>query len=239
MKNRLLIVQNIGHEGPGLLDELLIEHRIASDRIDLSSGASLPDPCHYAGMLVLGGPQSANDTSNQIQHELAVIARALDAGIPYLGICLGLQLLVRAAGGKIVRCKRKEIGFREPDGEPFMVHLTPEGRQDILFNGMPEQLRVFQLHGETVVTGPDMTLLATGRGCTNQVVRVGKSAWGIQCHFELTPDMFNNWIELDADLVKMDRRALLDDFNSFPEDYRLTGRSLLLNFLVFTGLINK
>lgn len=239
MKNRLLIAQNISHEGPGLLDELLIEHHIPSDRFDLSAGESLPDPAPYAALVVLGGPQSANDTSEQIIRELAVIEHALDAGIPYLGICLGLQLLVKAAGGQVVRCEKQEIGFREPDDEPFLVHLTPEGKQDILFRGMEEQLRVFQLHGKTVVTSPGMTLLATASGCTNQVVKVGNSAWGIQCHFELTPDMFNSWIEIDADLKRMDKQALLDDFNSFPEDYRQTGRSLLLNFLDFTGLINK
>ncbi|NTU54460.1 MAG: type 1 glutamine amidotransferase [Chlorobiaceae bacterium] len=238
MHNKLLIVQNITHESPGILEDLLNEYDIASDRFDLSSGTSLPDPTAYAGMVVLGGPQSANDTSAPVLHELAVIGKALDAGVPYLGICLGLQLLVSAAGGQVVRCQKKEIGFREPDGEPFMVELTAEGKQDRLFKGMPERLRVFQLHGETVILTNGITLLATGRGCTNQIVRVGENAWGLQCHFEMTPAMFNSWLDLDSDLITMSKTELLDEFDSFVDEYTTAGREILLNFLAFTGLIN-
>lgn len=238
MPSKLLIVQNISHEGPGILDQQLAEHRIVAERCDLSKGEPIPDPEGYAGLVVLGGPQSANDTSDQIVRELAMIRRALDAGVPYLGICLGLQLLVSAAGGAVVPCSRKETGFREPDGEPFMVHLSAEGMMDRLFRGLPEQLRVFQLHGETVVMTPEMTLLATGRGCTNQVVRIGDRSWGIQCHFEMTPAMFESWLDIDPDLMAMNKSELLEEFASFRNEYTATGKSILLNFLDLTGLIH-
>jgi len=236
MNKKLLIVQNISHEGPGILDELLEKPGIASDRYDLSKGDLLPDPADYVGMVVLGGPQSANDRSEQIVGELETIRKALDAGVPYLGICLGLQLLVKAAGGSVVRCQHKEIGFREPDGEPFMVHLTPEGLEDVLFRGMPERLRVFQLHGETVEPGEEMTLLATGPGCKHQVLRVGDNAWGLQCHFEMTPAMFESWLGIDADLKTMNREELLAEFDAISKEYADTGRAILLNFLAVTGL---
>jgi GMP synthase (glutamine-hydrolysing) len=236
VKKKLLIVQNISHEGPGILEELLNEFGIAFERYDLSKGETLPDPASYAGMVVLGGPQSANDASEQITGELKAIRTALDAGVPYLGICLGLQLLVKAAGGGVVRCHQKEVGFREPEGEPFMVQLTPEGAQDGLFRGMPELLRVFQLHGETVVPAEGMTLLATGRACKHQVLRVGGNAWGLQCHFEMTPSMFESWIGIDEDLKTMDRRKLLADFDAIRDNYAATGRAILLNFLSAAGI---
>lgn len=237
MNNKLLIVQNISHEGPGILADLLKEHGIDFELCDLSKGNAAPDPAGFAGMVVLGGPQSANDETAQIIGELALIKKALDAGVPYLGICLGLQLLVKARGGNVVKCPRQEIGFREPDGEPFMVELTGEGKQDALFRGMPRRLRVFQLHGETVELADSMTLLATGRGCTNQVVRVGSNAWGLQCHFEITPEMFESWIGIDADLKAMNRDELLAEFEAISEEYAETGRSILLNFLAVTGLV--
>ncbi len=237
MTSTLLIVQNISHEGPGILEELLNEHEIAFERYDLSKGESLPDPSACAGMVVLGGPQSANDESAQITGELQAIRAALNAGVPYLGICLGLQLLVKAAGGEVVRCHRKEIGFREPDGEPFMAELTETGRTDALFRGMPEQLRVFQLHGETVELAEGMALLATGRGCKHQVVRVGNNAWGLQCHFEMTPAMFESWLGIDADLRTMNREELLAEFEAISAGYAETGRAILLNFLAVTGLV--
>ena len=237
MNDTLLIVQNISHEGPGILDDLLNEHKIAFERYDLSKGEQLPNPSGYAGMVVLGGPQSANDASAEITGELKAIRQALDAGVPYLGICLGLQLLIKAAGGDVVKCQVKEIGFREPDGEPFMVELTGEGRRDALFRGMAERLRVFQLHGETVTLPDSVALLATGRGCRNQIVRVGGNAWGMQCHFEMTPAMFESWIGIDHDLKTMDREELLREFNAISEEYAETGRAILRNFLEIIGLL--
>jgi len=239
MREKLLIVQNITHEGPGLLAELLEEHGVGFAMYDLSKGDEIPDPRNYPGVVVLGGPQSANDASPGITHELQRIRETLDAGIPYLGICLGLQLLVSAAGGSVVACHLKEIGFREPDGSPFMAELTSEGKQDDLFRGLPENLRVFQLHGETVVPCAGMTLLAKGRGCENQVLRVGKNAWGLQCHFEMTGTMFENWIGIDPDLKVMDRTHLLRDFDDIRDEYIATGRKILLNFLSVTGLLKS
>ncbi|AAM71754.1 MAG TPA: type 1 glutamine amidotransferase [Chlorobaculum sp.] len=237
MSGTILVVQNISHEGPGLLANLLEEHAINVELCDLSKSEPIPDPSGYAAMVVLGGPQSANDATPQITGELKAIDKALDAGVPYLGICLGLQLLVKARGGSVVKCHQKEIGFREPDGEPFMVELTGDGKQDALFLGMPERLRVFQLHGETVEPAKGMTLLATGRGCKHQVVRVGSNAWGLQCHFEMTPAMFESWIGIDADLKAMNRDELLAEFEAISEEYTETGRSILLNFLAVTGLV--
>ncbi|AOS84139.1 glutamine amidotransferase [Chlorobaculum limnaeum] len=239
MTSTLLIVQNISHEGPGILEELLNEHEIAFERYDLSKGESLPDPSACAGMVVLGGPQSANDESAQITGELQAIRAALNAGVPYLGICLGLQLLVKAAGGEVLRCHRKEIGFREPDGEPFMVELTEAGKQDALFRNMPERLRVFQLHGETIAPLESMIVLAMGRGCENQIVRVGGNAWGLQCHFEMTPAMFESWIGIDDDLKTMNKNELLAEFNAISMEYAETGRAILLNFLEIAGLLKE
>ncbi|MBN1929691.1 MAG: type 1 glutamine amidotransferase [Chlorobiaceae bacterium] len=235
--NKLLIVQNISHEGPGILAELLAEHSIGFECRDLSNGEVPPDPSGFAGMVVLGGPQSANDGTPQITGELELIGKALGAGVPYLGICLGMQLLVKAGGGSVLKCPRQEVGFREPDGEPFMVELTEAGRKDALFSGMPERLRVFQLHGETVEPAEGMTLLATGRGCRHQAVRVGSNAWGLQCHFEMTPAMFGSWLGIDADLSAMNRDELLAEFEAISADYARTGRAILLNFLAVTGLV--
>ncbi len=239
MNNKLLIVQNISHEGPGILADLLKEHDIGFELCDLSRGETAPDPAGFAGMVVLGGPQSANDPTPQIAGELALIGKALDAGVPYLGICLGLQLLVKARGGSVVKCRRQEVGFREPDGEPFMVELTSEGKRDELFRGMPDRLRVLQLHGETVQLTGKMTLLATGCDCTNQAVRIGSNAWGLQCHVEMTPAMFERWLGIDVSLKAMNRRnELLAEFEAIGAEYTETGRSILLNFLAVTSLVN-
>jgi GMP synthase-like glutamine amidotransferase len=237
MREKLLIVENISHEGPGLLETLLHEQGIGFELCDLSKGSLIPDTGRYPGVVVLGGPQSANDTSGQILHELQRVRETLDAGIPCLGICLGLQVMVKAAGGKVVPCRMKETGFHEPDGEPFTVRLTPEGKRDPLFRGLPDTMRVFQLHGETVVPTSGMTLLGTGKGCRQQVVRVGGNAWGLQCHFEMTRRMFEEWTLTDPDLISMKRDDLLAEFDRIHAGYTETGRTILLNFLDLCGLV--
>lgn len=238
MGNKLLIVQNIGHEGPGLLLDLMHEHAITYELCDLSREEPVPSLTGFAGIVILGGPQSANDSTRTMTGELNFVRDVLQAGIPCLGICLGLQVMVKAAGGSVEACRVRETGFLEPDGEPYTVTLTPEGRRDRLFNGLPDRLRVFQLHGETVVPTSGMTLLGTGKGCRFQALRIGDNAWGLQCHFEMTREMFEAWTRLDPDLRSMDASALLAEFDRILDDYTGTGRTLMLNFLEACGLVN-
>ena len=237
MPNQLLIIKNITHEGPGLLEPLLHTYGITTDVVDLSQGGTFPDPRNYHAIVVLGGPQSANDATPAMQHQRQQITRIVQNGIPYLGICLGMQLLVKAAGGTVLPCPQKEIGFFDADGAPYDIELTNAGKTDQLFAGLDDTIRVFQLHGETVELAPSGTkLLATGIHCRNQAVKVGTNAYGLQCHFELTRAMFAELLTIDHDLKQMDSTQFLDDFEAFREAYSATGNQLLHNFLTIANL---
>jgi len=170
-----------------------------------------------------------------METELALIRKILDAKIPFLGICLGLQTLIKASGGEVVTSQTKEIGFRDQNGKYFTVILTESGRNDQLFQGLGNSLNVFQLHGETVILKENMKLLATGEFCRNQIVKVGSNAYGIQCHFELTPELFEIWINEDQDLKELNREQLQSDFESIKNNYTQTGRQLFMNFLNIAG----
>lgn len=235
MQEKLLILKNVTHEGPGLLEELLPERRIEADLSDLSKGDPIPDPTLYRALVVLGGPQSVNDPSPAMQEELRQIGRALQAAVPYLGICLGMQALAKAAGGRVVPCHRKETGFFEADGKPFEMELTEEGRRDPLFRGLGERFRVFQLHGETVEPAPGTVQVGTASGCPWQAIRVEEKAYGLQCHFELTRGMLEAWTGIDPDLISMGSERVLREFDAFREAYRQTGLRLLSNFLDLAG----
>ncbi len=237
MSNQLLIIKNITHEGPGLLEPLLDTYGITTDVVDLSQGATFPDPQNYGAVVVLGGPQSANDATPTMQHQLQQITRIVQSGIPYLGICLGMQLLVKAADGRVLPSPQKEIGFFDADGEPYNIVLTNTGKNDPVFAGLDDTIRVFQLHGETVELAPwDIELLATGLHCHHQAVKVGANAYGLQCHFELTRAMFIEWLTIDHDLKQMDSRQFLADFEAFRKAYSATGNQLLHNFLTLANL---
>jgi len=237
MEKEILIVKNITREGPGIIELILKETGIRYTIADLSSATPTPSVNNYQCIIVLGGPDSANDTTRKMKDELALITEAIKAEIPYLGICLGMQTLVRAAGGQVVKSPVKEVGFRDPDGDFFRVYLTEAGRKDPLFIGLPDSLNVFQLHGETVNLTDRINLLATGKFCRNQIVKIGRNAYGIQCHFELTPHMFEEWISEDSDLKLLDTDNLRADFESIKKEYYQTGEQLIHNFLKIAGII--
>jgi len=231
----ILILKNETREGPGILGELINELRISNTVIDLHKGKVPANIENYGAVIVLGGPDSANDQTDKMTEELEFIRKILELGIPYLGICLGLQVMVKAAGGKVVKSPVKEVGFRDCNGDLFSVELTQEGRHDALFSGLENSFTVFHLHGETVELNNKMTLLGTGKHYRNQIVRVGENAYGIQCHFELTEEMFELWLKEDADLLALDPAALRRDLAELKEKYNSTGRKLFTSFLGIAG----
>lgn len=234
-KKEILIVKNITREDSGLFEELLKEHGIKYRVVDLDNGESFPPVQNYGAVVVLGGPDSANDENVKMQNELSRIQEIITAKIPYLGICLGLQTLVKAAGGKVVKSPLREVGFIDPNGDNFTVQLTEDGKKDPLFEDLDHTFKVFHLHGETVELTNTMTLLATGKFCRNQIARVSEKAYGIQCHFELTPDMFEIWINEDPDLLQIGKDQLRADFDSIRDEYTGVGQQLFKNFLKIAG----
>ncbi|MBM3162474.1 MAG: type 1 glutamine amidotransferase [Chlorobi bacterium] len=236
MGKRILIVKNIAREGPGLLEPVLERHCVAYTVCDISRGETIPDPLACDALVILGGPQSADDDTPAMRMELDMAGRALQAGMPCLGICLGLQVMVKAVGGLVMASPVREIGFFDPEGRPFCMELTGEGKKDPLFRNMPESFRVFQLHGETVDITESMRVLGVGRHCRNQAVRVGPKAYGLQCHFELTAEMLREWSRLDPDLQKIGSKTLMEQFETVREDYTATGISLMTNFLKIAAM---
>ncbi len=237
--SKLLIIKNVTREGPGLLKRVLEAESVAFDVVDLDKGEELPELSEYQAIVVLGGPDSANDDTVKMTNELAYIQQALDANKPYLGICLGLQMLVKAAGGQVVKGDVKEVGFIDPAGNQHTVHVTEQARGDSLLAGLPPELDVFQLHGETVELTPGMTLLATGKFCRNQIIKVADKAYGIQSHFELTSEVLAVWAAQDPDLVPIGNSKLQADFAAIKESYSNIGETLLRNFLKIAGFALK
>lgn len=235
--SKLLILQNIDREKPGLLERVLIDEKVPFDAVILDEGQSIPKLGKYKAMVVLGGPDSANDETQKMFNELACVKYAIDIGMPYLGICLGLQTLVKAAGGRVVKNNIKEVGFKNPDNMQHTVTLTEKGKADPLLAALPDTLSVFQLHGETVELTPAMSVLATGTYCRNQIVKVATNAYGIQSHFELTPEMLKVWAAQDPDLTPIGNDKLLADFEVIQQEYTHAEQTLMRNFLKIAHLI--
>jgi GMP synthase-like glutamine amidotransferase len=237
MTHKIWFIKNMTHEAAGLFSSFADREKIPYEIVDLHKGDPFPKVVQGQAVVILGGPDSANDTTPKILAELKALRKCLLEGIPCLGVCLGLQLLVKAAGGTVFRNPVKEIGFRDPSGGWFEMEKTEEGRADPLLVGISNPCKVFQLHGETVGLTPSMACLARGQSCTNQIVRVQDRAYGIQGHVELSEQMFEDWLAEDGDLHKMDHGEMRRDFAAVRGELEGSSSAIFKNFLRISGLL--
>lgn len=145
----------------------------------------------HAAAVVFGGPMSANDCTTLpfIRAELDWIPQVLDAGKPYLGICLGAQLLARVLGASVVPHPegRVEIGY-------CPISPTAAGTAE-----MGSLHYVYQWHKEGFELPQGATLLATGDVFANQAFRYGETTYGVQFHPEMTRSLMKRWISVAAE----------------------------------------
>jgi GMP synthase (glutamine-hydrolysing) len=203
---RALIVQHTAHEGLGRLLDWLPAAGLDVHPIHPYLGHRVPPSVEGDALIVLGGPMGANDddAAPWLVATRALLATAIDDGVPTLGICLGAQLLAVAAGGEVQRGSAgPELGFGEV--------TVPVGDDLLAAGAMP----VVQWHYDTVTRLPHgATLLASSAQYEVQAFRVGEVAWGLQFHVEATVDMVRDWAAVDgvpadvADPVEFQERAL-------------------------------
>ena len=125
--------------------------------------------------------------------EKALIRQAVrELHLPYMGICLGAQLLADALDGEVRAMTTPEVGLLD-------VNLTKEGMIHPLMRGLTKTLKVLQWHGQEVTRLPsDATLLASSPHCSVQAYGVGDRAWGLQFHSEVTESIVEDWVQIPA-----------------------------------------
>jgi GMP synthase-like glutamine amidotransferase len=202
---RVLAFRHVPFEHLGRIEPELASRGIGIDYADLyQPGAAEPDPARYHGLIFMGGAMSVNDGLPYLEREARWIAQAVAAGRPVLGVCLGAQLIAKALGARVYRNPVKEIGW-------FEIELTGEGAADPLFAGAAQRETVFQWHGETFDLPPGARWLASSPACRHQAFRIGASAYALQFHLEVTPEMIADWCSQDLNCGDMrELRAPID-----------------------------
>ena len=179
-RGRLLVVQHVSFAGPGPLRAQLEAAGLVLDVIDVSAAAALPSTLeHYDALVVLGGPQSVLDRQGwpTRTQEAALVAEALRDEVPYLGVCLGAQLLGVEAGGVAYQGPAAEVGWTP-------VATTAQCAVDPVFRVVPRRLHVMSSHVDHVSLPGGATRLMSSSAYPNQAFRVGRIAWGTQFHPE-------------------------------------------------------
>jgi GMP synthase (glutamine-hydrolysing) len=238
--------QPIGHQpAPSDKPVLLVLHQQTSSagavghwltrnsyRIDIRHpmlGDPLPDDLSgHAAVIVFGGPMSANDNTLDVRREIDWLERPLLDDVPYLGICLGAQMMVRHLGGQISTHKNElvEIGYHD---------LAPTAEGAALFD-WPSKF--FQWHGEGFEIPHGGTKLASGERFENQAYRYGRAAFGVQFHPEITELIVRRWTIRGNHMLKRKGAHTGERLLADHLQYNASQRLWLQNFMTYwTSLI--
>lgn len=192
---RLLVFQHVACEHPGQLRKFLAADGIDWRAVELDEGEPIPPLEDYDALWVMGGPMDVWDVEEHpwlVAEKRAIRRFVRELDRPFLGICLGHQLLADALGGTCGPQRPPEIGVLD-------IELTAAGREDLIFAGMKPKQKALQWHSVKVAEAPEgAVVLASSPLCRNQAMRVGRHAWSMQYHVEVEPETVEMWVGVPA-----------------------------------------
>lgn len=195
------------------------------ERWSVPDGAAPGPVTVYGAVMVFGGAAhpDQDDHFAWLGQEAEVLREALAERIPVFGVCLGAQMLARAAGASVRPAREPEIGW-------YDVELTPAGAADPVLGAIPRRATVFQWHRYTYDLPAGATELARSPVAT-QAFHLPPSAWGIQFHAEITLPMVEAWVAEDPDDLLEPAEALLEESAARMVESNALGRALCAAFL--------
>jgi GMP synthase-like glutamine amidotransferase len=187
---RVLVFQHVPVEHPGVFRDLWLERGDEWHAVELDAGEPIPDLHDFDLLVAMGGPMDVwqEDIYSWLALEKASIRHWVqNLHRPFLGICLGHQLLAASLGGTVGLMAQPEIGLGD-------VELTEAGRRDPFFAGFANRTETFQWHGAEILKLPDgAEILAANSLCSVQAFRWGRQAYGLQYHVEITALTVGEW----------------------------------------------
>ena len=189
----VIVLQHINIEDPGFIKDLMIKEGVKLTTIELDQGDKIPnDLTKFDAMFCMGGPMDTwmeKDYPWLIEEKKKIKEFVIELKKPYLGFCLGCQLLGEVVGGKVLKSNNPEIGM-------LNINFLENKKNDLLFNEFPDKITSLQWHSYEVKdleNNKDVTLLASSPETKYQIFKYQKHAYGIQFHIEVKDTTVGEW----------------------------------------------
>ena len=223
---RVLSVTHGASVPGGVFEEAVESAGHALERWQVPDGASPARAESYDAVMVFGGSQhpDQDDRFSWLGREEGFLQEVLAIRVPVFGVCLGAQMLARAAGASVGPAREPEIGW-------YDVSLTPSGTADPVLGALPSRATLFQWHHYAFDLPPGAAALAES-DLALQAFRLEElPAWGIQFHAEVTEEMLSAWIEEDPEDLPMPPEELRAESRTRLAQSNGYGRALARAFL--------
>ena len=221
MSKNILILQHINIETPGYILDLMKKDKFNLTTIELDEGEKIPSNLDkFDGMFCMGGPMDTwmeDDYPWLIEEKRKIKEFVVDLQKPFLGFCLGCQLLGEVAGGQVIKSSPPEIGI-------LNIDLLKESQSDVLFHNFPSSIKALQWHSYEVVgleNNNDITLLGSSQTTKYQILKYKNHAYGIQFHIEIKSNTVSDWgcvPEYEKALEESLGPGALDKFDKLARD---------------------
>ena len=189
----IIVLQHIKVEDPGYIKDLMLSDGFNLTTIELDRNEKIPrDLSKFDAMFCMGGPMDTWMEEKYpwlIEEKNKIKEFVIDLKKPYLGFCLGCQLLGEVAGGKVVKSNPAEIGIMDID-------FSKNKQNDTLFSTFPKKIKALQWHSYEVVDlerNENITLLASSQTTKYQIFKYQSHAYGIQFHIEIKNTTVSDW----------------------------------------------
>ena len=222
---KVIILQHIKIEDPGYIKDLMIKDGVELTTVELDEGEEIPkDLSNYDAMFCMGGPMDTwmeKDYPWLIEEKEKIKEFVVDLKKPYLGFCLGCQLLGEVLGGKVVKSNNPEIGM-------LNINFSKNRNNDLLFSKFPEKITSLQWHSYEVQgldENKDVNLIASSLETKYQIFKYKNHAYGIQFHIEVKKTTVSEWgcvPEYKSALEKQLGHGALEKFDEDSQKYMPT-----------------
>tara|TARA_B100001250_G_scaffold284142_1_gene246227 strand:+ start:762 stop:1484 length:723 start_codon:yes stop_codon:yes gene_type:complete len=190
---KAIVLQHIKIEDPGYIKDLMLADGWNLTTIELDEGDKIPKNLNeFDAMLCMGGPMDTwmeKEFPWLIEEKLRIKEFVLDMEKPFLGFCLGCQLLGEVVGGQVVKSSIPEIGILD-------INFSKDKKQDKLFSSFPDKIKALQWHSyevKNIEKNKNVTLLASSPSTKYQIFKYKKHAYGIQFHIEVKNNTVGDW----------------------------------------------